>query len=125
MQAILTHTDLLTSLPNRKALEAELERAASQSSRTPLATVFSSTSTAFRAVNREYGHQGGDVILRQAAGILKKLARGRDLVARLGGDKFALAAQSNDAARCAAICGACSQSARRRASSATEIARCE
>ena len=90
MQAILTHTDLLTSLPNRKALEAELARAAAQSSRTPLATVLFVDLDGFSAVNREYGHQGGDVILRQAAGILKKLARGKDMVARLGGDKFAL-----------------------------------
>jgi diguanylate cyclase (GGDEF)-like protein len=90
MQAILTHTDLLTSLPNRKALEAELARAAAQSGRTPLATVLFVDLDRFSAVNREYGHQGGDVILRQAGSILKKLARGKDLVARLGGDKFAL-----------------------------------
>ena len=53
MQAILTHTDLLTSLPNRRALEAELARAAEQStSRAPICTLmlvdldgFSPTST--------------------------------------------------------------------------------
>lgn len=90
MQAILTHTDLLTSLPNRKALEAELARAATQSSRTPLATVLLLNLDGFSAVNREYGHQGGDVILRQAAGILKKQTRGKDLVARMQGDTFAI-----------------------------------
>jgi diguanylate cyclase (GGDEF)-like protein len=90
MQAILTHTDLLTSLPNRRAFEAELARVAAQAGRTPLATVVFVDLDAFAHVNKEYGHQGGDVILRQAAAIVKKLARGRDMVARFQGDTFAL-----------------------------------
>ena len=90
MQAILTHIDLLTSLPNRRAFEAELERAATQPGRAPLATVIFVDLDAFALINSEYGHQGGDVILRQVAAIVKKLARGRDLVARFSGDMFAL-----------------------------------
>jgi diguanylate cyclase len=90
MQAILTHADLLTSLPNRKAFEAELERASMQGGRTPLATVMLIDLDGFSLVNREYGHQGGDVILRQAASIVKRVARGRDMVARFCGDTFAL-----------------------------------
>jgi diguanylate cyclase len=90
MQAILTHTDLLTSLPNRKAFEAELQRASMQGGRTPLATVIFVDLDSFALVNSEYGHQGGDVILRQTAGIVKKMARGRDMVARFSGDMFAL-----------------------------------
>jgi diguanylate cyclase len=90
MQAILTHADLLTSLPNRKAFEAELERASMQGGRTPLATVILIDLDGFGLVNREYGHQGGDVILRQSASIIKRLARGRDMVARHCGDTFAL-----------------------------------
>jgi diguanylate cyclase (GGDEF)-like protein len=90
MQAILTHADLLTSLPNRKAFEAELERASMQGGRTPLATVILVDLDGFGSVNREYGHQGGDVILRQCASIVKRIARGRDMVARYCGDTFAL-----------------------------------
>ncbi len=90
MQAILTHVDLLTSLPNRKALEAELEQASMQGGRTPLATVIFVDLDGFTLANREYGHQGGDVILRQAASIVKKHARGRDMVARFCGDTFAI-----------------------------------
>jgi diguanylate cyclase len=90
MQAILTHADLLTSLPNRRAFEAELERASQHAGRAPIATVVFVDLDAFAHVNKEYGHQGGDVILRQAAGILKKFARGRDMVARYSGDTFAL-----------------------------------
>jgi diguanylate cyclase (GGDEF)-like protein len=91
MQAILTHTDLSTSLPNRRALEAELARAADQStSRTPLCTLMLVDLDGFSRVNTAYGHQGGDVILRQAAAKIKPLMRGRDMVARYGGDSFAI-----------------------------------
>jgi diguanylate cyclase (GGDEF)-like protein len=91
MQAILSHTDLLTSLPNRRAFEAELERAATQAkNRAPLSTIVFIDLDKFAKVNTEYGHEGGDVILRQAAGVIKGMLRGRDLVARYGGDTFAL-----------------------------------
>ncbi len=91
MQAILSHTDLLTLLPNRRAFEAELERAGSRSkSRAPLCTVLFVDLDKFARVNAEYGHEGGDVILRQAAGVIKEMLRGKDLVARYGGDTFAV-----------------------------------
>jgi diguanylate cyclase len=90
MQAIFTHADLLTSLPNRRALIAEMQRAAGQTGQTPKATLIFIDLDSFSLVNREYGHQGGDMILRQAAAEVKKLARGRDLVARFRGDTFAL-----------------------------------
>ena len=44
----------------------------------------------FHTINSQYGHQGGDVILRQAAGVAKQLMRGRDMVARYAGDTYAL-----------------------------------
>jgi len=91
MQAILTHADLLTSLPNRRALEAEMATAADQmTNRSPLCTLMLIDLDAFANVNSDYGHQGGDVILRQAAGKIKQLIRGRDMVARYGGDMFAV-----------------------------------
>jgi diguanylate cyclase len=91
MQAILSHTDLLTSLPNRRAFEAELERAATRSkNRAPMCTVMFVDLDKFARVNTEYGHEGGDVIMRQAAGIIKAMMRGKDTVARYGGDMFAV-----------------------------------
>jgi diguanylate cyclase (GGDEF)-like protein len=91
MQAILTHADLLTSLPNRRALEAEMQRAAAHTNgRGALCTLVLLDLDKFSHVNTEYGHQGGDVVLRQVAGMMKKLVRGRDMVARFGGDTFAL-----------------------------------
>jgi diguanylate cyclase (GGDEF)-like protein len=55
-----------------------------------LATVFFVDLDSFGLINCEYGHQGGDVILRQAARIVKKHSRGRDMVARFAGDSFAV-----------------------------------
>src|SRR4051812_15251878 len=60
MQAILTHTDLLTSLPNRRALDAELQQSCSHSKGAQLATVILVDVDAFSSMNQQYGHQGGD-----------------------------------------------------------------
>jgi diguanylate cyclase (GGDEF)-like protein len=91
MQAILSHTDVLTSLPNRRAFEAELEKnITAAKGKSPLCTVVFVDLDHFAKVNTEYGHQGGDVVLRQSAGMMKELVRGKDLVTRYGGDTFAL-----------------------------------
>jgi diguanylate cyclase len=91
MQAILTHTDLLTSLPNRRALEAELTRVASDPiSRSAMCTLMLIDLDSFAGVNKDYSHKGGDMILRQAGAKIKDLMRGRDLVVRYGGDSFAV-----------------------------------
>lgn len=90
MQAVLSHTDLLTSLPNRRAFEAELERGAGASRNRSMCTMILIDLDRFAQVNSEYGHQGGDVILRQTAAMIKPLVRGKDLVARYSGDTFAM-----------------------------------
>jgi diguanylate cyclase (GGDEF)-like protein len=58
--------------------------------RIPLCTLLFVDLDGFARVNTEYGHQGGDLVLRQAAGMIKQLVRGRDMVARFGGDTFAM-----------------------------------
>lgn len=91
MQAVLSHVDLLTSLPNRRAFEAELEqhvaRGCNKSAYFAVALIDLDN---FGQINRQYGHQGGDVILRQAAGVFKQLMRGKDVVARWSGDTYAV-----------------------------------
>jgi diguanylate cyclase (GGDEF)-like protein len=44
----------------------------------------------FKPVNDKHGHQAGDSVLKQFAGLLKKAAREIDLVGRYGGEEFLL-----------------------------------
>lgn len=91
MQAIMSHADMLTSLPNRKALEEQLSRETSSNGRkAPPCCVLLADLDHFHDVNARYGFQGGDMVLRQAATLLKRTSRGQDTTARVGGDCFAL-----------------------------------
>lgn len=44
----------------------------------------------FKKYNDRFGHGVGDEILRQVAGLMKRCTRDHDLVARIGGDEFAV-----------------------------------
>jgi GGDEF domain-containing protein len=44
----------------------------------------------FKKYNDEFGHATGDEILKQAAALMKRCTRQHDLVARIGGDEFAV-----------------------------------
>ncbi len=44
----------------------------------------------FKSYNDNFGHAAGDEILRETAKLMKKVSRGQDIVARIGGDEFAV-----------------------------------
>jgi len=44
----------------------------------------------FKGINDHYGHQAGDRVLRDFAGILKDSVRESDIVARYGGEEFVI-----------------------------------
>jgi GGDEF domain-containing protein len=44
----------------------------------------------FKKYNDQFGHGTGDEILRQAAALMRRCTRQHDLVARIGGDEFAV-----------------------------------
>jgi diguanylate cyclase (GGDEF)-like protein len=44
----------------------------------------------FKAVNTVHGHLSGDLVLQRVAGILARVMRREDFVARFGGDEFVL-----------------------------------
>jgi diguanylate cyclase (GGDEF)-like protein len=84
-------TDGLTGLLNHRAcherLGEELTRAAAQ--RKPLGVVVLDLDH-FKAINDAYGHAEGDKVLVSAAEKLRGAVREYDVVARLGGEEFAL-----------------------------------
>ncbi|MGX5174494.1 EAL domain-containing protein [Aliikangiella sp. IMCC44653] len=83
------HFDSLTGLPNRYLLVDRLHHAITNSSRNSniLALLFLDLDR-FKVINDNLGHQSGDLLLKEVAKRLSKLAREGDTVARLGGDEF-------------------------------------
>ncbi|MGY2238114.1 diguanylate cyclase domain-containing protein [Pseudomonas gingeri] len=94
MMESLAHHDALTGLPNRAALEKYLPRAQqrSQSQNNCLALLYLDLD-GFKPINDQFGHAGGDELLREVAGRLRACLREGDMVARLGGDEFLMVLQ--------------------------------
>jgi len=89
MTRLATH-DALTGLPNRRMLEEHLGRAIGRTSRgIPSALIFLDIDY-FKRVNDTYGHPTGDHALTTLGLVLKQQLRESDLVARVGGDEFAV-----------------------------------
>lgn len=84
-------TDALTGLHNRRMFQDELGQAVSQSLRTgrPLAVCLIDLDD-FKSINDGYGHEAGDVVLKEVASRLQSVLRAGDSLARLGGDEFAV-----------------------------------
>ena len=84
--------DTLTGLPNRTALFEELEKLSSTGVRPAgeRAAFLFVDLDGFKKVNDTFGHQAGDDLLRETAGLLRRAVRPGDVVARLGGDEFAV-----------------------------------
>jgi diguanylate cyclase (GGDEF)-like protein len=85
----LVHHDTLTSLPNRLLLQDRLQRMMVKADRTStnVAVVFLDLDR-FKKVNETLGHEVGDKLLINVAGILENCVRKSDTVARLSGDEF-------------------------------------
>ena len=83
--------DPLTGVANRRAWEEEIERAMARSLRdaSPL-TVALLDLDGFKAYNDDWGHVRGDELLREFAARWREPLRAVDLLARYGGDEFAL-----------------------------------
>ncbi|MBB3769507.1 diguanylate cyclase (GGDEF)-like protein/PAS domain S-box-containing protein [Angulomicrobium tetraedrale] len=87
----LASHDALTELPNRTLFNARLDALCASKGDAPSQfAVFCIDIDHFKQVNDTLGHQAGDSVLREAARRFRSVAEAGDLVARTGGDEFAL-----------------------------------
>ncbi len=94
----LAMTDHLTGLANRAQFERTLNAEMAHARRTdePF-TVFYMDLDDFKDVNDTLGHAAGDEVLREVAARMTEQVRTEDLLARIGGDEFAIfMRQSNE-----------------------------
>jgi diguanylate cyclase len=84
-------TDPLTGLPNRRALDHELQRRLRESREegSSLSLLLLDVDH-FKQFNDEYGHLVGDEVLAGVGEVLREATRESDLVARFGGEEFAI-----------------------------------
>ncbi|MFP4194126.1 MAG: transporter substrate-binding domain-containing protein [Desulfobacterales bacterium] len=85
----LSVTDKLTGIFNRMKLEDLLQSEIRRTQRTgrPFSVIMIDVDN-FKEVNDSYGHQAGDDVLRQIAGLLKVSVRKADNLGRWGGEEF-------------------------------------
>ena len=87
----LSMTDELTALLNRRGFNDQLRRALASSKRYgDLGVLVVCDLDNFKAINDAYGHAVGDEVLCHTAKILNANVRETDIVARFGGDEFAV-----------------------------------
>jgi diguanylate cyclase len=82
-------SDSLTGIANRRAFDTELSRRLAEWNRYQTAFALMLVDIdRFKDFNDRYGHQAGDVVLRDVAGTIEMAMRETDFVARYGGEEF-------------------------------------
>lgn len=88
---LMSITDALTALPNRRYLEERLGEELNRSKRYDYAMSFLMIDIDdFKAYNDKNGHQAGDVALQITAHCLKSALRSADVASRYGGEEFCI-----------------------------------
>lgn len=94
---MLAHEDSLVNLPNRRGFMRALERLIDQVSRyQEKASLLYVDLDGLKFINDSFGHQAGDQALIQVARLLVGGVRKSDVVARIGGDEFAILLSHSD-----------------------------
>ena len=88
---MLAHEDSLVHLPNRRGFMRALERLIDRVNRySEKASLLFVDLDGLKVINDSFGHQAGDEALMQVARLLVGGVRKSDVVARIGGDEFAI-----------------------------------
>lgn len=94
--------DVLTGLYNRAYFEEEMRRL--ESGRYNPVGIILCDVDGLKMVNDTLGHESGDCLLIETANVIKKAMRQGDMVARIGGDEFAILLPHSDVADVESIC---------------------
>ncbi len=81
--------DHLTHLLNLRAFREAMQMHADQAAEAAFCVAFLDVDH-FKSINDRYGHASGDAVLVAVAGALRSAARKQDVVARVGGEEFAV-----------------------------------
>ena len=86
---LISKTDELTGLPNRREMNENIANEMGRSARThkPFCFIFIDIDH-FKNINDTYGHACGDIILKSVAQTIRGLLRKYDVFARYGGEEF-------------------------------------
>ncbi|WP_264737651.1 sensor domain-containing diguanylate cyclase [Cytobacillus firmus] len=87
----MAHYDFLTQLPNRRLFEERLNHAIESADfNKGLVAVMYLDLDGFKKINDNFGHDLGDLLLKEVASRLTACAGNKDTVARLAGDEFTI-----------------------------------
>lgn len=83
--------DPLTKLDNRRSFDEKLKAALDEADgrKSPLCLIIADVDH-FKKVNDTHGHLVGDNVLRMVASTMKESIKGKDMLARIGGEEFAI-----------------------------------
>ncbi|HTD04400.1 MAG TPA: diguanylate cyclase [Undibacterium sp.] len=99
---VQVHEDMLTGLPNRRALEDQM--AQRLTGRTANITFAMADIDFFKQVNDTYSHLVGDDVLRHVGALIRSCLRSGDMAARIGGEEFALVLERTKEGRSVEAC---------------------
>lgn len=93
----IANLDELTGLPNRQRMKELVDAAMADAIAGGHSMAFALIDLDdFKVINDAYGHEVGDELLLAAAAALSAASRGSDVVARIGGDEFAVLIGANE-----------------------------
>ncbi|MFY0609885.1 MAG: EAL domain-containing protein [Hyphomicrobiaceae bacterium] len=91
----IAYHDMLTNLPNRRMFHERLDLAMQRVGQDGAAAVLLLDLNGFKNVNDTLGHLAGDELLKMVAERLMACVASSDIVARMGGDEFAVLQVAN------------------------------